>query len=125
MSDTVSGDESEEEESEEEESEPEPTPVTKTPRVYEVEVSEPKLHEQPKKSALKKTPNAVNNRTLQTNKASVDNVQTNFNSPGARSTPPPDRANNAMSSPKATPVNQGPPRPKPRITLLRLVTCLL
>ncbi|XP_045158651.1 phosphatase and actin regulator 3-like isoform X2 [Mercenaria mercenaria] len=112
-------DESEEEESEEEEPEPERFPVTKTPRVYEAEISEPNLNKQPKKSALKKTPVTVNSRTLQTSNASGDSVQTNFSTPGSRDTPPPESAHNAMPSPKATPVNQGPPRPKPRITLLR------
>ncbi|XP_060606242.1 phosphatase and actin regulator 2-like isoform X2 [Ruditapes philippinarum] len=112
-----------EEESSEEEPEPEPRQVLKTPRVYEAEISEPNLNKQPKKSALKKTPVSVNSRTLQTSNVAGDNVQssvqTNFSTPGAQDNVPPESANNAMPSPKATPVNQGPPRPKPRITLLR------
>ena len=67
----------------------------------------------------------MNSRTLQTSNVSGDSVQssvqTNFSTPGTQDNVPSESANNAMPSPKATPVNQGPPRPKPRITLLRYV----
>lgn len=113
---------SSEEESEEEEPEappPQSTSVQKTPRVYEAEAKEPDLTKQPKKSALKKTPVNYN---IQAKKSAGDSiVHTNFSTPVARDSPPPETVTNAMPSPKATPVNQGPPKPKPRITLLRWV----
>jgi len=92
--------------------EPPPPAVIKTPRVYESEISEPDLTKQPVKSALKKTP-----RTKQLGDSSV---HSNFSTPTVgQECQASESASTAQRSPKATPVNQGPPRPKPRITLLR------
>ncbi|XP_052257847.1 phosphatase and actin regulator 1-like isoform X4 [Dreissena polymorpha] len=107
---------SEEDESEEEEYEYEPQPGTKNPRIYETEAKEPDLNKQPVKSALKKTP--MVNSIAQQNKSAGDNVQTK-----PVSTPltlqDTEATNSALPSPNATPVTQGAPRPKPRVTLLR------
>lgn len=96
---------------------PPPATVQKTPRVYESDIKEPDLTRQPKKSALKKTPVAVNvKKTVETSSVKID-----FSTPVVRESPPPEAVHTApQPSPKATPVNQGgPPRPKPRITLVR------
>lgn len=94
------------------EAKPEPV-VTKTPRVYECDAKEPDLSKQPKKSALKKSQFVTNNPN--TPKTANDGAQSNTSSL-ART---PEVTCSADSSPKATPVMQGPPKPKPRITLLR------
>lgn len=112
---------SEEEPSDEEEPETPPPPqVTKTPRVYECDAKEPDLTKQPKKSALKKTPVP---QKVHTKKSAGDSVHINFGTPVVIEAPTPEvgetTTTTAQPSPKATPVNQGPPRPKPRITLLR------
>ncbi|KAL4236811.1 hypothetical protein ACF0H5_005198 [Mactra antiquata] len=87
----------------------------RNPRIYETEQSEPDLSKQPKKSALKKTPLVNNTGTLQTSSSSGDTLQgSTVNTSRSRDTTPP-----VQQSPNVTP--QGPPRPKPRITLLRSV----
>lgn len=115
-------DSDEEEESEEEDSDLEPEPpvppvVRKTPRVYETDINEPDLSKQPKKSALKKV--NMNTSNLQCGRGAGDGPPGNMNSPYSQATPTQDQASNAIPSPNATPVNQGPPKPKPRVTLLR------
>ncbi|WAR23116.1 PHR4B-like protein [Mya arenaria] len=109
-------DSSEEDESDEEYDHP--PPPTSDPRVWEADASEPDFTKMPIKSALKKTPVAYS--SVQTTRNAGDSVKTNFSARVSRDTPPPE-GNSVVPqpSPKATPVNQGPPRPKPRITLLR------
>ena len=99
--------------------------MRRTPRIYEKETNEPDLTKQPKKSALKKTKGPES--SVQSNNTNCSDTvnNTNFNTPGGRTSPPPQSTNSYMPSPKATPVNQGPPRPKPRITLLRYVEIIL
>ena len=90
-------------------------PVRRTPRIYETEVKEPDLSKQPKKSALK-------TRFGEPSSASSDSdsLKRNHVTIG-RDTPPPEPSSTDQSSPKATPVKAGPPKPMPRVTLLRYV----
>ena len=101
--------ESEEDSEEEEEEE---MPVRRTPRIYETEVREPDLSKLPKKSALKtrfgEPSSASDSDSLKRNHVTI-----------GQDTPPPEQSSTEQSSPKATPVKAGPPKPMPRVTLLR------
>lgn len=111
-----SDEEEESEEEEEEETVPAPVSVKGTPRIYETEAKEPDLSKQPKKSALKVRmgdhSSAYDSDSLQRQQHLQFSV--------GRNTPPPEPPSNTeQSSPKATPVKSGPPKPVPRVTLLR------
>ena len=84
-------------------------PVTNrgTPRIYETEAKEPDLSKQPKKSALKVR---IGDSSSVYDSDSLKRQQT---------PPPPPEPPQTDSSPKATPVKPGPPKPMPRVTLLR------
>lgn len=82
-----------------------------TPRIYETEVKEPDLNKLPQKSALKI-------RFGEPTSASDSDSSKRHVTIG-QDTPPPEPSNTEQSSPKATPVKAGPPKPMPRVTLLR------